>query len=80
MWKFGKTDGDGTKIWKDGRKYLGNFKESLFSYIRAQEMIVKKANHSEIRTLEDGSKALVADPHQTYLKLDYQDYKRLKET
>jgi tetratricopeptide (TPR) repeat protein len=50
-------------------KYLGNFKESLFSYIRAQEMIVKKANHSEIRTLEDGSKTLVADLHQTYLNL-----------
>ena len=32
-------------------------------------MIVGEANHSEIRTLEDGSKALVADPHQTYLKL-----------
>ena len=27
MWKDGKAHGNGTKIWQDGRKYLGVFKD-----------------------------------------------------
>ncbi len=50
-------------------KIINNFRESLLSYIRAQEIIVNEAIQSESIKLEDGSKTLYTDPHQTYLAL-----------
>ena len=50
-------------------KSVNNLQESLLSYFKAQEIIVYDASHSEIRKLEDGTKTLLGDPHQTYINL-----------